>query len=236
MADNGKGVLVIGGGMAGMTTAIEAAEAGCDVVLVEKDDYLGGRVARSYQYFPKLCPPTCGLEINFRRIKNNPRVTVLTRAAVEKLGGQPGNYEVTVKVAPRFVTDACTLCDDCAKACPAERADDFNYGLSRTKAAYLPHEMAFPQKYAIDRAACQDGCRACQDACKYGAVDLSQQTETKTFQVAAVVAATGWAPYDAAKIDYLGFGKYPNVITNVIMVPAIRITCRIARASAAPPR
>ncbi len=217
MAENGKGILVIGGGMAGMTTALEAAEAGIEVVLVEKESYLGGRVARMNQYFPKLCPPSCGLEINFRRIQNNRRVTVLTRAEVEQLTGQPGDYEVTVKVSPRYVTDACTICDDCAKACEAERVDDFNYGLSEDQAAYLPHVMAYPQHYVIDRDACKSGCTACQDACKYGAVDLEQQPETKTFQVAAVVAATGWSPYDASKLDLLGYGKYANVITNVVM-------------------
>ena len=217
MADNGKAILVIGGGMAGMTTAIEAAEAGCEVILVEKGSYLGGRVARLNQYFPKLCPPSCGLEINFRRIKNNPRITVLTLAEVEKLSGRPGDYEVTVKLSPRYVTGACTLCGECTEVCPAERSDDFNYGLSKTKAAYLPHEMAFPSLYVIDRAACREGCTACKDACKYGAVDLDQAEERKTFNVAAVVAATGWSPYDASKLDNLGYGKYPNVITNVVM-------------------
>ena len=217
MADDGKGILVIGGGMAGMTAAIEAAEAGCEVVLVEKEPHLGGRVARMNQYFPKLCPPTCGLEINFRRIKNNPRITVLTLAEVEKLSGVPGNYEVTVKVAPRYVTSACTVCGDCAKVCPAERADEFNHGLSNTKAAYLPHAMAFPSLYVIDKDACNDGCTACKDACKYDAVDLAQQEERKTFQVASVVAATGWSPYDATKIENLGYGKCKNVVTNVLM-------------------
>lgn len=217
MAENGKPILVIGGGMAGMTTALEAAEAGCEVVLVEEAPYLGGRVARTNQYFPKLCPPSCGLEINFRRIKTNPRITVLTGARVEKLAGSSGAYEATVKVAPRCVTDACTLCGECAKACPAERGDDFNYGLSKTKAAYLPHAMAFPALYAIDRAACAAGCTACVDACAYGAIDLEQKEETRTYTVASVVAATGWRPYDASKIDNLGFGVCSNVITNVMM-------------------
>jgi quinone-modifying oxidoreductase subunit QmoA len=207
----------MGGGIAGMTTAIEAAEAGCEVILVEKSPWLGGRVSRFNQYFPKLCPPTCGLEINFKRIKNNPRIRIMTLAEVEKLGGSPGDYEVTVKVSPRFVTDACTLCDKCAEACPAERADEFNMGLGTTKAAYLPHSMAYPAAYVIDRSACKDGCTACADACTYGAVDLAQQETKETFNVASVVAATGWAPYDAAKIDNLGFGKFKNVVTNVIM-------------------
>jgi quinone-modifying oxidoreductase subunit QmoA len=215
--ENGKPILVIGGGIAGLTTALEAAEAGCQVILVEKAPHLGGRVARTHLYFPKLCPPSCGLEINFRRLRENPRITVLTLAEVEGISGLPGDYEVSVRLSPRFVTEACTLCGACAEACPAERHDDFNYGLSKTKAAYLPHATAYPARYVIDRVACPDGCQACKQACLYGAIDLDQEVERKTFRVAAVVAATGWAPYDATKIENLGFGKYANVVTNVIL-------------------
>ncbi|MCI4398503.1 MAG: CoB--CoM heterodisulfide reductase iron-sulfur subunit A family protein [Acidobacteria bacterium] len=213
----GKPVLVMGGGIAGMTAAIESAEAGCDVVLVEKGPYLGGRVARMNQYFPKLCPPTCGLEINFQRLKKNPGIEVLTLAEVEKLSGSPGAYEATVKIAPRFVTDACTLCGACEQACPAERTNDFDYGLSKTKAIYLPFKMAYPAKYVIERTACPEGCKACQDACTYNAIELSEKARTITVEASAVVAATGWRPYDAAKIDNLGFGRCANVITNVMM-------------------
>jgi len=217
MGDNGRAILVIGGGMAGMTAAIEAAEAGCAVILVEKAPYLGGRVTRTNQYFRKLCPPACGLEIDFRRIKVNPRIKVLAPAEVEKLSGSPGDFEATVKILPRFITEACTLCGACAQACHAEIPDEFNYGLSRTKAAYLPHAMAFPACYVIQRSACPQGCKACVEPCAYGAVDLDQQSERRTYRVAAVVAATGWAPYDAARIENLGYGKYPNVLTNVVM-------------------
>jgi quinone-modifying oxidoreductase subunit QmoA len=210
-------ILVIGGGIAGMTAAIEAAEAGCETILVEKTASLGGRVARMNQYFPKLCPPSCGLEINVKRIRNNPRVTVLTGAEVEKVAGSPGNYEVTVLVSPRYVGNACTACGECEKVCPAERFDEFNFGLSKTKAAYLPHGIAYPPLYAIDRAACLSGCKACVQVCKYGAIDLDAQPERKTFRVSSIVAATGWAPYDAARLDHLGFGKFPNVVTNVML-------------------
>ncbi len=216
-SSNGKSLLVIGGGIAGLTAAIEAAEAGCRVILIEKSAFLGGRAISFNLYFPKLCPPTCGFEINFRRIKNNPRITILTQAELEELSGSVGNYEATVKLSPRFVTGSCTLCGACAEACPAERADDFNFGLSKTKAAYLPHKMAFPAEYVIDRNACKKDCTACVDACKYGAISLGQQTERKKFQVAAVVLATGWAPYDATKITNLGFGHFPNVVTNVVL-------------------
>jgi quinone-modifying oxidoreductase subunit QmoA len=211
-----KTVLVVGGGISGLTTALEAAEAGCDVVLVEKSAYLGGRVAAFNQYFPKLCPPSCGLEINFKRLKNNPRVTVLTLAELESLSGSPGAYEAVIRISPRYVTDACTLCGDCSKVCPSEIADEFNCALVKTKAVRLPYRAAFPARYVVDRTACPAGCQACVDACKYRAIDLGQQPIKKTLRLASVVLATGWAPYDAAKIDNLGFGKYANVVTNVI--------------------
>lgn len=214
---SGRGILVLGGGMAGMTAALEAAEAGCSVVLVEKAPFLGGRVTRMNQYFPKLCPPGCGLEINFKRLKNNGRIEVLTQSELLELAGSPGDYTAKIKVSPRFVTDACTLCGECAKVCPAERADEFNDGLCKTNAAYLPYPMAYPARYAIERAACPSGCDACARACAYGAVELGQQARTTTLRVAAVIAATGWAPYDAAKIDNLGYGRCANVVTNVMM-------------------
>ncbi|MBM3747049.1 MAG: CoB--CoM heterodisulfide reductase iron-sulfur subunit A family protein [Acidobacteria bacterium] len=217
MNPNAKPVLVVGGGIAGLTAAVEAAEAGCQVVLVEKAPSLGGRVSQLNQYFPKLCPPACGLEINYQRLKNNPGISVLTLAEVESIGGSPGDFEVTVKLAPRHVTEACTACGACAEVCPATRPDEFNLGLAQTKAAYLPHRMAFPALYVIDRAACSKDCHACADACNYGAVKLDQAVERRSFRVAAVVAATGWKPYDAARIENLGFGKYPNVVTNSIV-------------------
>jgi quinone-modifying oxidoreductase subunit QmoA len=216
---NGKSgtILVVGGGIAGLTTALEAAEAGCEVVLIEKSAYLGGRVAGFNQYFPKLCPPACGLEINFKRLKNNPRVTVITSAELESLSGSPGAYEAIIKIAPRYVTNACTLCGDCSGACPSEVPDEFNCSMVKTKAIRLPHRGAYPAWYVIDRAACASDCRACVDACKYQAIDLAQPPSTKTLRVASVVLATGWAPYDATKMENLGFGKYANVVTNVML-------------------
>ena len=200
--DNAQPVMVIGGGIAGITAAVEAAEAGLSVILVEKSPFLGGRVARFNHYFPKLCPPACGLEINFKRIKNNSRITVLTQAQVEQITGTPGNFEATVRLEPRYVSAVCTACGDCAKACP-------------TGAAKIAGPSPFPALYAIDRAACKADCHACADACKYGAVNLEQAEERRSYKVAAVVAATGWAPYDARKIGNLGYGKFANVVTNV---------------------
>lgn len=210
-------ILVVGGGIAGITTALEAVEAGCEVVLLEKSAYLGGRVAGFHQYFPKLCPPPCGLEINFKRIKNNPRIAVLTLAELQSLTGGPGTFEATIRIAPRYVTDACTSCGECARACPVEIPDSFNFGNTKVKAVRLPHRMAFPAQYMIDRSTCAAGCYACMDACKYGAIDLLERPTRRTLRVSSVVFATGWAPYDATKIDNLGFGRYRNVVTNVML-------------------
>src|SRR6056297_719356 len=96
-------IMVVGGGISGLTTALEAAEVGYEVFLIEKNPYLGGRVAQLNKYFPKLCPPSCGLEINFRRIKEHRRVRPYTLAEVTKVSGEPGNYTVTVQLNPRFV-------------------------------------------------------------------------------------------------------------------------------------
>jgi quinone-modifying oxidoreductase subunit QmoA len=211
-------ILVVGGGIAGMTTAIEAAEVGYDVILVERRPYLGGRVAQFYHYFPKLCPPSCGLEINFRRIKQNERIRVLTQAEVEKISGGPGAYQVTIKQKPRFVNERCTACGDCEKVCEIEVDDEFNYGHGKKKAVHLPHEMAFPYRYVVKAEHARDPrLKACVEACKYDAIDLEMAPQTIELTVGAVVCATGWRPYDATNLDNLGYNDYADVITNVEM-------------------
>lgn len=209
-------VLVVGGGISGVTAAVEVAEVGYDVLLVEKRPYLGGRVVQLYQYFPKLCPPLCGMEINYRRIKNNPRIKVFTLAEVGGISGQEGDFDATIKISPRYVNENCTACGKCVEACPIERESEYDYGLRKTKAIYLPYEMAFPMKYVIDDKYC-DKCGKCVEACPYNAIDLDEKPKDFTVKVGSIIWATGWKPYDAAKIDNLGFGQYKNIITNVMM-------------------
>ena len=209
-------ILVVGGGISGMTAALEAAECGKDVVLVEKTPSLGGRVSQLYKYFPKLCIPTCGLEIQYRRLKANKNVRLMTMAEVTGVSGEAGNYSVNVKIAPRYVNENCTGCGECANAVSAEFDDEFNYGLKKRKGAYLVSHMAYPQRYVIDPriVASDDGAKA-KEACKYNAVDLGMQEQNLTLNVGAVIWATGWKPYDAAKIQPYGYDRFANVITNV---------------------
>jgi quinone-modifying oxidoreductase subunit QmoA len=220
MSGNGrKGrILVVGGGVSGISAAVEASEAGQEVVLVERNPYLGGRVAQMNQYFPKLCPPSCGLEINLRRFKTSPRIRCLTLAEVVQITGEPGDYRAVIRRNPRFVNDRCTACGRCAEVCPNERADTYNFGMGSTKAAYLPFEMAYPLQYVIDAEACKGAeCAECVSACEYDAIDLNMQPETLEVEVQAVIWATGWDPFDAGKIAGLGFGDHRNVITNMMM-------------------
>jgi quinone-modifying oxidoreductase subunit QmoA len=222
VADSGDQIqaemLVIGGGIAGMTAAIETAEIGKKVILVERNPFLGGRVISANQYFPKLCPPTCGLEINLKRMRANANVRILTLAEVEKVSGAAGDYEVQIKLSPRYVNEKCTCCGECEKACEIERDNDFNYGIDKTKAIYLPHFMAYPHRYVVDPQYASDaGMKKCAEVCEYSAVELDMQPRTVTAKVSAIIWATGWRPYDATNLDNLGFGQFPNVITNVMM-------------------
>jgi len=211
-------VLVVGGGISGLTAALEAAEVGNDVFLVEKATYLGGRVAQLNEYFPKLCPPSCGLEINFRRIKDNRRIRTYTMTTVKSVSGDPGNYEVTLEKAPRYVNSNCTACGDCSDACPDEIDNEFNFGMDKCKAAYLPHEMAFPRRYVIDKdALSSSGAEAVKASCKYNAVDLEMQAETVTVNVASIVWSTGWTPYEPSKMDNLKYADSDAIITNMMM-------------------
>jgi quinone-modifying oxidoreductase subunit QmoA len=211
-------ILVIGGGISGISTAVEASEAGREVLLVEKNHYLGGRVVQMHKYFPKLCPPTCGVEIHLKRLRTTGKVEIRTGTRVRRVSGGPGAFEVEIARTPRGVNESCTNCGECVAVCPRERPNDFNYGLDTTKAIYLPFGSAYPARHAIDFDACDGAsCAKCAEVCAYDAIDLAGEEEVETLKVGAIVVATGWKPYDATKLEDLGYGRLENVVTNVEM-------------------
>jgi quinone-modifying oxidoreductase subunit QmoA len=211
-------ILVVGAGIAGITAAVEAAETGMNVILIERNPYIGGKVTQFSKYFPKLCPPACGLEINIRRLRTNPLIKLFTLAEIYKVVNESDKYYVDIKLKPRFINNQCTSCGDCVKVCPEKRKNEFNYNMDETTSIYIPYENAYPQKYVIDKETCKGtSCNKCVEACKYKAIDLEQPERTITVKVNSIIWAAGWEPYDAKNLDNLGFGKYPDVITNVMM-------------------
>lgn len=209
-------ILVVGGGISGVTAAIEAAEMEAEVILIEKEPTLGGRVGQLRYYFPKLCPPTCGLEINYKRIKANPHLTIYTMTEVIEINGEPGQYRVKLRKRPRYVNENCTACGECEKVCEGEVVNEFDFGLGKRKAIFLPSPMAFPLRYVLDKDALAPGdLERIISACKYNAIDPDMKEEVFEVEVGAIIWATGWRLYDAIKLDNLGYGKFANVITNM---------------------
>ncbi len=215
---NARPILVVGGGIGGMTAAADAAEVGYRVILVEKEGYLGGRVLQMHRYFPKMCPPTCGYEINVRRIRQNPRITVHTLATVKAITGEAGDFKAKIRIKPRYVTSNQSFDNSLTDQLTSERANSFNYGMDNTKALYMPHDMAYPSAFILDRDSLSDAdAQILKKTAPPNSINMNLTEEEVEVKVGAVIIATGWRPYDANSLDNLGFGTCKNVITNVMM-------------------
>jgi quinone-modifying oxidoreductase subunit QmoA len=209
-------ILVIGGGIAGITAAVELAEVGLNVILLEREPFLGGRVLRSHRSFPKLCPPTCGLEVNFRRIRENPRIQVHTLAEILNVSSREGGYEVTVRIHPRYISESQRITPHHLEAIETKVSNDFNLGMDRVRALRLPHDMTFPSLHVLDREELSEVDRAqFVNSEPRGCIDLEQVPGLVEFRVEAIIVATGWRPYDATRIEALGHGALEDVVLNV---------------------
>jgi quinone-modifying oxidoreductase subunit QmoA len=208
-------VLIIGGGISGITAAVELAEAGKEVVLIEKDNYLGGNVSQFNNYFPKLCPPSCGLEINYRRIRSSSRITFYTGAGVQKVCRSEEAYDVTVELSPRLINNNCTACGQCVEACPVERPYEAGRPAGE-KAVYIKPDVAFPMKYCIDPGVCQgEECGKCVEHCTYDAIQLNASAAEVVIQASKIIVATGWTLYDAARMENYRYMEEADVVTNL---------------------
>lgn len=208
-----KAILVVGGGFAGLTAAIEAAELGHDVYIVEKTPWLGGRVAQLNKYFPKLCPPSCGLEIQFQRIRKNPHIKVFTQAEVVRFTGVKGDYTARVRLEPRHTPPHNVEFSLLAGSLQGEVPSEFDLGLSRRKALYKAMPFAYPNRYVLDMNSLSkaDAARVAGNSF----LDINEQAREIDLCVGAVVIATGWKPYDVTRLTNLGAGTVRNCISNM---------------------
>jgi quinone-modifying oxidoreductase subunit QmoA len=209
-------VIVIGGGVSGMTVAVEAAGAGAEVLLVESDHFLGGRMQRMHRYFPRLDSASMGLGIHLRRIKSNPKITELINTTATSITGSRGNFNVTLAIAPEYVNANCTSCNKCVEVCPVEIERKSNFPILKTKAIHAVPNGAAP--YTITMDLCKGtSCAKCADVCAPKAINLGSKSRNISVNASSVVVATGWKPYDASRIPNFGFGKIPNVINSMMM-------------------
>lgn len=207
--------IVVGGGISGITAAVELAETGKSVLLLEKEPYLGGNVSKLNNYFPKLCPPSCGLEINYRRIRSNPRISYYTGAEVNDIKGSEGDFSVKVTMAPVMINNQCTACGLCAEVCPQEQALDTGSSLAR-KSAYINGGLTFPSKYTIDPSSCLgESCGKCLEVCEFDAIDLGAKVSDLEFHAQTVIVTTGWEVYDASLIENFCYKDEPDVVSNM---------------------
>jgi heterodisulfide reductase subunit A len=206
-------ILIIGGGIAGITAALELGYLGFKVHLVERKPSIGGNMAKLTKVFPTLDCAQCILTPRMAEVGRNPNVNLLTYAEVQEVSGRPGNYAIKVFMKPRGVdVEKCRSCGVCAKVCPVTVPDEFNEGLSQRKAAYIEFPQAVPSAYTIDFDACTK-CRKCEQLCPAKAITIDDQGKTVDLNVGAIILATGYKLYDARNLEIYGYGNYKDVIT-----------------------
>lgn len=209
--------MVIGGGVAGIQAALDIANNGYKVYLVEKSPTIGGRMAQLDKTFPTLDCSACILTPKMSDVGRNPNIELLVNTEVVKVDGYVGNFKVTLnKKATRVIPDKCNSCGDCADVCPVIVPNEFDIGMSPRKAAYIAFPQAVPNKYVIDDDACIK-CGLCVKKCEPEAIDLNLEDVEDTVEVGAIVMSSGYDVFDASIIEAYGYGKYENVIDGLQM-------------------
>jgi heterodisulfide reductase subunit A len=212
--------LVIGGGISGIQAAIDIGMAGYEVVIVEREPSIGGRMAQFDKTFPTLDCAACILTPKMVTVSRDPNIKIYTHAEVEEVSGYVGNYVAKIRLRARSVdADKCTGCGTCWQKCPKRVSSEFDQHLGKRKAIYIPFPQAVPRVPVIDRDNClyfQRGkCRICETTCEVGAVDFSQEDEVIEEKFGAVIVATGFTLFDHSVYTEYGAGQLPDVITGL---------------------
>ena len=217
--------LIIGGGIAGIQSALDIADAGFKVFLVERSPSIGGRMSQLDKTFPTLDCSACILTPKMVDAGRHPNIELLTYSEVMELNGQPGAFHARIKKKPRYVdADKCRGCGLCAEACrlTGKVSSDFNAGMGKRAAVYVPFPQAVPLIYTVDPNECIYLTRGvcgktfkCKDACTAGAINFDQKEEFVEVDIATVINATGFDIFDATRRPELGYGVYPQVITTL---------------------
>jgi len=213
--------LVIGGGIAGIQAALDIANAGHEVLLVEHSPSIGGHMAQLSETFPTLDCSQCILTPRMVEVAQHTRVRLLTYAEIEEVRGHVGNFKVKIRVKSSCVdSKKCTGCGLCYEKCPIAVSSEFDEGLGKRKAIYVPFPQAVPNRPVIDREHCTyflkaGKCRVCQIVCPAEAIDFEQNDDIVEEEVGAIIVATGYGLYPLDRIPEYGAGKYQDVINGL---------------------
>ncbi len=211
-----KDVLVIGGGIAGISASLQLANSGYRVNLVEREASIGGRMAQLSKTFPTLDCAPCILSPRMVEVGAHPNIALMTRSEVVSVEGTPGNYDVTVRMAPRGVDPKkCTGCAKCEKVCPAKVPNEFEEGLYERKAIHKPFPQAVPASYVVDFESCKE-CGACEKVCTAKAIDMDAKEGLVKLRVGAIIMATGFDMFDVGALHEYDTGL-PDMITATQM-------------------
>ncbi|MDA8125580.1 MAG: CoB--CoM heterodisulfide reductase iron-sulfur subunit A family protein [Deltaproteobacteria bacterium] len=214
--DVNSDVMIVGGGITGIQAALELAETGKKVYLVERNSTLGGHMAQFDKTFPTLDCSACILTPKMDAVLQNPRIELLTYCEVDEVKGFVGNFDVKIRQKARYVDHAkCNACLACTEKCPGKGVSEWDEGLAPRKAIYIPFPQAVPQKPVIDREACtyfkKGKCRLCEKVCGQSAIAFDQADSFREIKVGAVIVATGYDLMDVAPLVQYGYGKFPGV-------------------------